>query len=124
MFPKGFQTHLSVTYEGTDEPVLLYRDPKQLCVGGQPGNPNGQTYIESWHKTLRARLRIQFDAAALFSTFVNVYSLILRLRVQQAIFSTLHMMMLLAMQRLECRVLALQPESQLSVTLSARCRCG
>ena len=64
--------------------MLLYRDPKQLCVGGQPGNPNGQAYIESWHKTLRARLRIQFDAAALFSTFVNVYSLILRLRVQQA----------------------------------------
>ena len=44
-----------------DGDVLRYKDPKQLCVGGVPGNPNGQAYIESWHKTLRARLRVQFD---------------------------------------------------------------
>ena len=38
-----------------------YRHPHKLCMAGRKGTPWAQAYIESWHKTMRARLRIQFD---------------------------------------------------------------
>ena len=39
----------------------MYKNPSYLCTAGPPGTPNAQAYIESWHRTLRQRLRIQFD---------------------------------------------------------------